>query len=46
MIVAIDPFSKWIELGALADKTSASIAEWVDFNLICRYGVPLTIRCD
>ena len=46
VIVAIDPFTKWVELGALAERSSAAVAGWVDFNLVSRYGVPAIIRCD
>ena len=46
MIVAVDPFSKWVEAGELPDHRSATIAAWVHREIVCRYGVPALIRTD
>ena len=46
MIVAVDPFSKWVEAGELPDRRSATIAAWVHREIVCRYGVPALIRTD
>ena len=39
-------FTKWIELGVLRDLSSKTITNWLHENIICRYGVPMAIRCD
>ena len=46
LIVCIDVFSKYIELGALTSKASAEIMEWFDTRIIARYGSPFILRSD
>ena len=45
-IVAIDYFTKWVELGALASRTSAVVAAWIEDNVICRFPYPDEIITD
>ena len=45
-IVAVDPMSKWVEVGALTDKTSATVMHWFHENVTCRYGPPARVRSD
>ncbi len=45
-IVAVDPMTKWVEIGPLKDKASATVATWFHTNITCRYGPPGRVRCD
>jgi len=46
LLVAIDYFTKWVEAEALATITEARIRSFVWKNIICRFGIPLTIISD
>ena len=46
IIVAVDPFTKWVKAGPLKAVSSYKVTRWVHENLTCRYGVPLTLRAD
>jgi hypothetical protein len=46
IIVCVDYFSKFVELGVLPDKSAASVANWFYFNIVCRYSKPLWVRVD
>ena len=46
LLVAIDYFMKWVEAEALATITEARIRSFVGKNIICRFGIPLTIISD
>ena len=45
-IVAIDYFTKWVELGALASRDSAVVAAWIEDNVLCRFPYPDEIITD
>ena len=44
--VVIDNFSKYVILGALKTKASKEIADWLETNLFCTYGIPFAIFSD
>ena len=46
LLVAIDYFTKWVEAEALATITEARIQNFVWKNIICKFGIPLTIISD
>ena len=46
LLIIIDPFSKWLELLPLRSKESLEIAILFYKNVICRYGIPHTVRTD
>ena len=46
LLVAIDYFTKWVKVKALAMITEARIWSFVWKNIICRFGIPLTIISD
>ena len=46
LLVVIDYFTKWVEAEALATITEARIKNFVWKNIICRFGIPLTIISD
>ena len=39
VIIAIDYFTKYVEIGALKDKSALSFAMWIFNNIFCHYGV-------
>ena len=46
LLVAIDYFTKWVGVEALTTITEARIKNFVWKNIICRFGIPLTIILD
>ena len=46
LLIAIDYFTKWVEAEALATITKVRIRSFVWKNIICRFGIPLTIISD
>ena len=46
MLIIIDPYSKWIELLPLRTKESLEIAILFYKEIVCRYGIPHTVRSD
>ncbi|RVW45299.1 Pol polyprotein [Vitis vinifera] len=40
ILVAIDYFTKWVEVASYARLTSAGVASFIISHIICRYGVP------
>ena len=45
-IVAVDVFSKYVEIQPIKDRTSETVGNWLLDNLIARYGKPRFIRTD
>ena len=45
-IVAIDYFTKWVEVGALAQITKRNTTKFVWKSLVCLFGVPRVIIID
>ena len=43
LIVAIDYFTKWVEIEPVMMITKAKVTSFVWKNIICRFGVPLVI---
>ena len=46
ILVVTDMFSKWVEAFALKDTTSSTLAKILVDEIICRYGVPVSIHSD
>ena len=46
LLVAINYFTKWVEVEALATITEARIQSFFWKNIICKFGIPLTIISD
>ena len=46
LLVAIDYFTKWVEAEALATIIEERIQSFVWKNIICRFGIPMTIISD
>ncbi|KAH9688200.1 Ribonuclease H [Citrus sinensis] len=45
-IVAIDYFTKWVEVEALSRITEKKTTDFVWRNLVCRYGIPYALVTD
>ena len=43
LLVAIDYFTKWVEVEALATITEAKVQNFVWKNIVCRFGIPRMI---
>lgn len=46
ILVITDMFSKWVEAFAIKDTTSSTLAKILVDQIICRYGVPVSIHSD
>lgn len=46
VIICVDCFSKWIELGITKSHLGKETWAWFYTNIICRYGVPYIVRSD
>ena len=40
ILVAIDYFTKWVEAKSYRELNAKKVAEFIRWNIICRYGVP------
>ena len=46
IIVAIDAFSKFVELKAISNRSLSEVADFFTEDIICRYGVLEVIHTD
>ena len=46
IIVAVDTFTKWVELGTVTRLDSTHVTQWFHANIVCRYGLPGLVRTD
>ena len=46
LLVAVDYFTKWIEVEPLAKITEAKVKDFVWKSIICRFGLPRVIVTD
>lgn len=46
VILAVDPFSKWVEGGVMENLKAETVITWFHDNVVCRYGIPLWVRTD
>ncbi|RVW42238.1 hypothetical protein CK203_096569 [Vitis vinifera] len=46
ILVAIDYFTKWVEVALYARLTSSKVASFIRSHIICRYGVPHELISD
>ena len=46
IIVAIDYFSRWIEVESFSTFKAKQMARFIEKSLICRYGVPHHVVID
>ena len=45
-VVAVDCFSKWVEIMPLQDKRSSTLGDWLYREIIPRFGKPRWLRYD
>ena len=45
-VVAIDPFSKYILIDPLLNKSASTLADWFYTNVICEFGLTYIVRTD
>ena len=45
-MVCINPFSRWLEIGALPSLNSHEVAQWFHNEIVCRYGLSLIVWSD
>jgi len=46
VIVCVDCFSKWVEIGVTASHSAKEAWDWFYDAVVCRYGVPFVVRSD
>lgn len=46
ILVGVDYFTKWVEAVPLKDVTQKEIIDFIENNIICRFGIPQTITTD
>lgn len=46
VVVAIDYFTKWVEVEALSRITKKKTTDFVCRNLVCRYGILYSLIAD
>ena len=46
VIVAIDPVTRWVELGSVPHLMSHEVALWFHAEIVCRYGLPVVVQTD
>ncbi|XP_060200749.1 uncharacterized protein LOC132629021 [Lycium barbarum] len=46
ILVAIDYFTKWVEVVTFKSVTKKAVVDFVHSNIICRFGIPKTIITD
>lgn len=46
LVVAVDCFSKWVEVYKCPAKSPDLIADWFEKDIIARYGTPRIVRTD
>ena len=46
ILVAIDYFTKWVEVVTFRSVTKKVVVDFIHFNIICRFGIPKVIITD
>jgi len=46
ILVAIDHYSKWCEAKAVVDHSAKTASRFLEYDIICRYGVPKFVLTD
>ena len=45
-VVAVDVFTKWVEVSPLKDLSSGRMAKWIHNHIVNRFGLPTVMRFD
>ena len=46
IVVAVDPFTRWMEIALLPTRSSADVNTWFHDQVVCRYGTPTAVQSD
>ena len=46
LVIAVDPFSKWVEVQAIPSRHSWRVADFLYSQIVARWGKPRYIRTD
>ena len=46
ILVAVDTFTKWVEIGTVQWLDSTHVTRWFHANTVCRYGLPDLVCTD
>lgn len=46
VMVAVDPFTRWVEVGRIPTLSAHDTATWFHENITCRFGLPCMVRTD
>ena len=46
MLVAVCPFTKWVEVGTCASMASADVMHWVHASIVMCFGKPAVFQVD
>ena len=46
ILVAVDTFTRWVEIGTVQQLDSTHVTRWFHANIVCRYGLPGLVRTD
>lgn len=46
VVLAVDHFTKFVELDCLGDRNSFTVAQWFMEQIVARYGCPMVMRTD
>ena len=46
ILVAINPFTRWVEIGKIPHLNSHEAIVWFRRNITCRYGLPYMVHSD
>ena len=46
MLIAVDVFSKWVELFPMRTKNSSEVWQVLYDGIFCRFRLPRELRCD
>ena len=45
-MVAVDTFTKWVEIGLLKSKAAIETAGWFEREILARFGTPNVVQTD
>ena len=46
IVVAVDPFTRWMDIAPLPTRSSADVTMWFHNQVVCRYGTLIVVQSD
>ena len=46
IMVATDPFTRWMEIATLPMRSSADVTMWIHDQVVYQYGTPMAVQSD